>query len=165
MAVPLLPDRMLAPARRFAVRALKVHPGQVAVLAGCRAAWALDVVHDLVAEAGTVVVIEADPGRAVWAGARVNVAGWSNVAVLAGPPHGGDLPGRVDRLLFDDDDLLEDAVAVARVLSPLGPAGRVAAVCHRGGGRPWRHLEDRVPTLQREPFYLGAAFAVWGQLP
>jgi len=28
-----------------------------------------------------------------------------------------------------------------------------------------RELERHVHTLRREPFYLGAAAAVWGQLP
>ena len=43
--------------------------------------------------------------------------------------------------------------------------GRVAVVGWRGSGRLLDAVESKVPGLRREPFYFGAAYALWGQIP
>ena len=134
----VVPDRMLAPVRRWALRELKVRPGQVVVVVGCRAPWMLAVLWTLVTDAGAVLVFEADLGM--------------------------ELPRSADRVLVDDGWPLDAADDVERLVALLGPSGRLAAVCRRGSELCAR-LEDRLPYLRRESFYLGGACALWGQIP
>lgn len=135
-----LPTRMLNPARRWALRELKVHPGQTVIVAGCPTAWTVDVLRELVTDTGAMIVVNS-------------------------PAHEAALPSHADRLLLDDQDVFADAGALARILAPLGPGARVAAVCRRGDAGGLCPLEAKVPILRRESFYFGAAFVVWGQIP
>lgn len=134
----LAPDRMLTPVRRWALRELKVRPGHVVVVVGCRAPWMLPVLRDLVTDAGAVLVVEADLAM--------------------------ELPRSADRVLVDNGWSLGAVADVERLVSVLGPSGRLAAVCRRGSELCAR-LEDRLPYVRRESFYLGGAYALWGQIP
>ncbi|MEA2299331.1 MAG: hypothetical protein QOF77_2267 [Solirubrobacteraceae bacterium] len=159
----IVPDRMLGPVRRWALRELKVHPGQVVVVVGCPVAWTLPVLRELVCAAGALLVFEDGARRAREASERIAAGGWSNVAVVAEGLDARELPPRADRVLLDDDRVLGTGDEVERLIGLLGPSGRLAAVCRRPG-RPWAGLEDRLPGLRRESFYWGAAHAVWGQV-
>jgi tRNA A58 N-methylase Trm61 len=157
---------MLNAPRRWALRELKVHPGQTVVVAGCPPSWTLSVLRKLVTDTGAVLVVEADAERAASAVALIDAEQWSNVAVVAERFAEADLPMRADRVLVDNDDALADPKVLARAVGLLGPAGRVAVVCRRQRGESlWLRLEDLVPGTRREPFYFGAAFAVWAQVP
>jgi hypothetical protein len=68
---------MLGPVRRWALRELKVHPGRVVVAAGCPARWSIEVLRDLVGDAGAVVVLEGDPRGVRRVEAVVETRGWS----------------------------------------------------------------------------------------
>jgi hypothetical protein len=152
---------MLAPVRRWALRELKVHPGQVVVAAGYPVPWTIAVLRDLVGDEGAVVVLEGER-RSREVEAFVGARGWSNVTVVAAGQRGEVVPGRAERVLLDWGRA--DAGAdVGRVVSLLGPGGRLAAVCRRGT----RGCADlgRLPYVRRESFYGGAAYALWGQVP
>jgi precorrin-6B methylase 2 len=160
----VLPDRMLEPVRRWALRELKVHPRQVVVVVGCRAPWVLSVLRGLVQDTGAVLVFETDAERRRRAEAEVHAQGWSNVAVVAQGPRDMELPRSADRVLLDDDWPLATGEDVQRLVSLLGPSGRIAAVCRRGS-QPCAQLKDRLAHPRRETFYLGGAYALWGQIP
>ena len=155
---------LLGPPRRWALRELKVHPGQVVVAVGYRAPWTLPVLRDLVGDVGAVYLLDNEQERASKASASIDAEGWSNVTAVAGGPRDAQLPRRADRLLIDDDGVLASRRDVERLTALLEPSGRVAAVC-RGRNRPWAHLEERMPYLRREPFFFRAAHALWGQVP
>ncbi|MDX6689527.1 MAG: hypothetical protein QOG15_984 [Solirubrobacteraceae bacterium] len=159
-----LPDRMLEPVRRWALRELKVHPRQVVVVVGCRSPWILPVLRDLVAEGGAVLVFEPDPERRRRAEAEIDSHGWSNVAVVAQGPGDMELPRRADRVLLDDDWALAAGADVERLVALLGPSGRIAAICRRGCPA-CAHLQETLAHPRRESFYRGGAYALWGQLP
>jgi hypothetical protein len=74
------------------------------------------------------------------------------------------VPRRADRVLLDHDGPAAGGLAgVDRLVSLLGPGGRVAAVCRRGA-HDCARLEERLPSVRRESFYGGAAYALWGQV-
>lgn len=150
--------RLLNPARRWALRELKLRPGHAVLLAGAPVMWTVDLVREHVGDAGMLTVVEGDPARA----AAVVRRGWENVRVLADLVR---LPEGAERAFIDDRALIADAAAVERLLAPLGPAARVAVACRRGDLDGLRAVEARVHALRRERFYLGAAQALWGQLP
>ncbi|UTI63976.1 hypothetical protein NBH00_21870 [Paraconexibacter antarcticus] len=134
---------MLAPARRWALRELKAHPGQAVLAGGCPAPWTLRVLRDLVGDSGSVLTVEGNPTRARHAKALIASEGWSNLRVVADLASEIDRPIHVDRVLLDDGTCLIDREALASILATLRPAARVVAVCRRGDKRR-RDLEQQL---------------------
>ncbi|MGI8800675.1 MAG: hypothetical protein ACR2KV_00650 [Solirubrobacteraceae bacterium] len=156
---------MLNPARRWALRELKIHPGHTVVVAGAQAVWTVELVRELVTNTGSVIVIEDNAQLAAEIARRTARRGWTNVNVRADATRDEPL-ARADRAFFDNPGLVAEPSPLDRILRPLGPAARVAAVCTRGTrDRLIPTLERHVHVLRSEGFYLGAAFALWGQLP
>jgi hypothetical protein len=136
------------------------------------------LLRELVGARGLVVVVEGDARRADRVAGETVAHGWTNVRVLIGVADLADaLPPTADRVFLDDQPVLTGADrgagagpgagALATLLAPLGPADRVAAAVAvpARAADALRELGRYVPALRREAFYLGAAAAVWGQLP
>jgi len=161
-----LPTRVLNPARRWALRELKIHPGQTVLVAGAPVTWTVELARELVTHTGTVILVERDPRLADHVTGRATQRGWINVHVRPSTLDSGAHAGRPDRVLLDDARLIGDPDAVTSILAPLRPAARLAAVCSGAATCSLtKTLEEHVHALRREPFYLGAAHALWGQLP
>lgn len=157
--------RLLNPARRWALRELKIHPGHTVIVVGAPVTWTVTLVRQLVTDTGTVVIVDGDPRRADRAAAQTAERGWRNVHVLIDIADVAELPTGADRAFLDDPGLIADAGAVTRIIAPLGPGGRVAAVCTRGVPDGLSRLGEHVHALRREQFYLGGAMALWGNGP
>ncbi len=124
--------------------------------------WTVDLVRELVTDTGTVVVIEGNAQHAERITRRTIGQGWTNVPTTTA----GAIGDRADRAFLDDPELLAHDDALARILEPLEPASRIAAACTPSTQDALsRALEGRVHDVRRERFYLGAAFALWGQIP
>ena len=125
------------PARRRAVAALDLSPGDVVVDMGTGTGVSLPLLREAVGEAGRVVGVDASPGMLARARARVEAAGWENVDVVEGDVRDPPLEGPVDAVcsafvavMYDDPrvllepwaDLLGDGGAMAALYA--GPSDR-----------------------------------------
>ena len=129
------------PARRRAVAALDLEPGDVVVDMGTGTGANLPLLREAVGPAGRVVGVDASPGMLSRARARVAAAGWENVAVLEGDVRDPPLDGPVDAVcsafvvvMYEDPrPLLE---AWVDLLAEGGALANLYAGPSRGGGAP-----------------------------
>ncbi|MFB6353106.1 MAG: class I SAM-dependent methyltransferase [Halobacteriales archaeon] len=110
--------RLVRPARRRAVAALDLAPGDTVVDLGTGTGANLPFLRRAVGPTGRVVGIDASPGMLARARRRVERRGWANVTVLEGDVRDPPLAGSVDAVLsafvavmFDDPGRLVEAWA------------------------------------------------------
>ncbi len=181
---------MLAPARRLAIRRLKINPGQTVVEVACGRGLNLEGLSQAAGKSGRVVAVEHRRELSQQAHRRIQAAELTNVELIESPVGQARLPEGIDRLLFCfAHDALSSPALVQHLTQRLAPAARVAATgpmrpprwipgfdllvrraCRHsvrsfdGFERPWRTLAEAVPELQAERMYLGAVYVAWGQV-
>lgn len=183
--------RWLAPARRLALRNLKVNPGQTVVDVACGNGLNLAALSAAAGRTGRVIAVERRPEQLGQVAQRIRDHDLGNVELIEASVEEALLPARVDRVLFCfANEVLRSREAVERVVRCLAPAGRVSATGAMRGPRwfpgtdplarralrrsastpdgleePWSLLAGQLPELRVERMYLGAVFVAWGQLP
>lgn len=157
---------LVRPARRRAVTAMDLTPGDTVVDMGTGTGANLPLLRDAVGETGRVVGLDASPGMLARARDRIAEHGWENVSVLEGDVRDPPLDGPVDGIcsafvavMYDDPrallepwaDLVADGT-MANLYS--GPSRRTYApavnALLRGYLRVfeagWEVGEDRTPV-------------------
>ena len=139
--------------RRAAVDRLDLQPGDTVVEMGCGTGANLPLLRDRVGPEGQVIGVDASAGVLRLAAARIDRAGWANVAVLRGdatrPPVGSDGADAVFAALvvglFDDP-----AGVVDRWADCVAPGGRLGlldlARSSKPAARPLNGLFRRFVT-------------------
>jgi acyl dehydratase/ubiquinone/menaquinone biosynthesis C-methylase UbiE len=180
----------LEPYRHRAVSHLRLQPGDVVVDVGCGTGMSFEPIQAAIGPSGRLVGIEPCPEMLAGARARVEAAGWDNVALLEASAEAATVPGPVDAVLFAfTHDVMRSPKALANVLGQVRSGGRLAAAgpkwtafapqlnplvwqvarqyvtSFEGFRRPWAELERVVPDLWVEEAYFGCVYLAWGGLP
>ncbi|MFI4992415.1 MAG: class I SAM-dependent methyltransferase [Solirubrobacterales bacterium] len=87
-------------ARRKAVEALDLSPGETVLEIGCGTGRNLEHLLNVVGEHGSVIGLDASPGMLAEASKLVEQRGWSNVRLLEGDAARLSIEGEVDAVLF-----------------------------------------------------------------
>ncbi|HWA54232.1 MAG TPA: methyltransferase domain-containing protein [Solirubrobacterales bacterium] len=137
------------PARRRAVAALGLKPGDTVLEMGAGTGRNFPYLIEAVGPSGTIIGVDASPGMLAEAGKLIDRNGWSNVELLHQDGAQLDLDREVDGVLFSlsYSAMPEPRPALARAWQRLRPASRVVimdAGLTQGG--PW-HLLAPVARL------------------
>jgi cytochrome P450/ubiquinone/menaquinone biosynthesis C-methylase UbiE len=118
------------PARRKAVEALDLKPGDVVLEIGAGTGRNLPYLLDAVGPNGTVIAVDASEGMLAEAGKLVDRGGWSNVQLLRQDAAQLQLDNDVDAVLFSlsYSVLPEPGLALARAWKLLRPSARLVVM-------------------------------------
>ena len=184
-----LSTRLLAPARRRAIEALRLDAGETVLDVACGTGLNLEPLQQAVGGSGRVIGIDISPGMLAVARARKERAGWANVELVEADVARADLPP-VDAALFSfTHDVLQIPAAVRGVAASLAPGARVSATgvkyAHRaalpvnaavrliaprfittreGLREPWKLLSQYVGPMAVQPLLLGTLYVASGPL-
>lgn len=118
------------PARRRAVAALGLKPGDTVLEMGAGTGRNFTYLVDAVGPSGTVIGIDASPGMLAEAGRLIERRGWSNVHLLEQDATQLEIDGDVDGVLFSlsYSAMPEPRPALARAWERLRPSSRVVVL-------------------------------------
>jgi SAM-dependent methyltransferase len=184
-----LSTRLLAPARRRAIEALRIEAGATVLDVACGTGLNLEPLQRAVGGRGRVIGVDISPGMLAVARARKERAGWANVDLLEADVARADLPPVNAALFSFTHDVLQTPAAVRGVAASLGPGARVAATgvkyAHRAASpvnaavrliaprfittrdglrEPWKLLSQHVGPLVVQPMLLGTLYVASGPL-
>jgi ubiquinone/menaquinone biosynthesis C-methylase UbiE len=128
---PLEPLFLIFPrARRKAVAAMTLHPGQTVLEVGAGTGRNLPYLERMVGPSGRVFAVDASPGMLAEAGRLVEGRGWTNVTLIEQDAAQLQLAEEVDGVLFSlsYSVLPEPAAALERAWRLLRPGGRVVVM-------------------------------------
>jgi ubiquinone/menaquinone biosynthesis C-methylase UbiE len=131
------------PARRRAVTALGLKPGDTVLEIGAGTGRNFPYLVEAVGPTGTVIGIDASPGMLAEAGKLIERNGWSNVELLQQDATQLDVDREVDGVLFSlsYSAMPEPRPALARAWERLRPSSRVVVMdAGLTQGGPWRLL-------------------------
>ena len=154
------------PARRRAVAALGLKPGDTVLEIGAGSGRNFPYLVDAVGPTGTIIGVDASPGMLAEARKLIEREGWSNVELLQQDAARLDIDRDVDGVLFSlsYSALPEPRPALARAWEHLRPSSRVVVLdmgLTQGG--PWRLLDPIGRLLVR--FAPGDAYSdPWSDL-
>jgi ubiquinone/menaquinone biosynthesis C-methylase UbiE len=140
------------PARRRAVAALGLKPGDTVLEIGAGTGRNFPYLVDAVGPSGTVIGVDASPGMLAEARNLVQRHGWSNVNVLQQDATQLDVEIEVDGVLFclSYSAMPEPGPALARAWERLRPSCRVVVMdAGLTQGGPWRLLAPIARVLVR----------------
>jgi ubiquinone/menaquinone biosynthesis C-methylase UbiE len=180
-------SRIVEGARKRAVAALQLEPGQTVLDVGCGTGASLSRLVAGVGATGRVVGVDQSPGMLGVAAKRIEAAGWTNVERIEAPVEEAKLPPTDAALFFFTHDLLRTPAAIDNVVRAVRPGGRVACAGQRrpshwllrllvptrrlmrryvttreGLDRPWDLLAARLDEVTSAPVLLGALYVVSG---
>lgn len=117
-------------ARRRAVRALRVRPGDTILEIGAGSGRNLPYLVDAIGPHGQVIAVDASPGMLAEAGKLIEREGWRNVELIHGDAAQLELERDVDAVLFSlsYSVLPERAPSLARAWECLRPGGRLVVM-------------------------------------
>jgi demethylmenaquinone methyltransferase/2-methoxy-6-polyprenyl-1,4-benzoquinol methylase len=180
--------RITEAARKRAVAALALQPGQTVLDVGCGTGASFARLVTAVGPRGRVVGVDQSPAMLAVAAKQVETAGWRNVELVEAPVEEARLPTSDAALFFFTHDLLRTPAALDNVLRTVRPGGRVAAAglqrptswlgrllvpvrramrryvtTHEGLHRPWDLLAARLDDVSGEALLLGAIYVTAGR--
>ena len=129
------------PARRRAVAALGLKPGDTVLEMGAGTGRNFPYLVDAVGPSGTVIGVDASPGMLAEAGRLIERRGWSNVHLLEQDATQLEIDRDVDGVLFSlsYSAMPEPRPALARAWERLRPSSRVVVMdAGLTQGGPWR---------------------------
>jgi ubiquinone/menaquinone biosynthesis C-methylase UbiE len=137
------------PARRRAVVALGLRPGDTVLEIGAGTGRNFPYLIEAVGSTGTVIGIDASPGMLAEAEKLIAKHGWSNVELLLGDATRIDLEREVDGVLFSlsYSALPEPRPALARGWQRLRPGGGVVVMDMGLTESRWHRLLDPIARL------------------
>ncbi|MFZ4287138.1 class I SAM-dependent methyltransferase [Variovorax sp. HJSM1_2] len=164
------------PIRLEAIELLALQPGNTVLDVGCGTGLSLAPLRQGVGPGGQVVGIEQSADMLAIARQRQECEGWGNVTLTLAPVAEAPIDVMADAALFHfTHDILQQAEAVAKVMSHLKPGARVVACGLKWAGpffwptnfmvlpaalhsvsslagmeQPWRLLARHVPGLRVE---------------
>ncbi len=182
--------RIVEAARKRAVGALRLRPGQTVIDVGCGTGASFGRLAAAVGRDGRVVGVDQSAAMLEVGRKRISDRGWTNVDLLEAPVEEAQLPAADAALFFFTHDLLRTPAALDRVIGAVRPGGRVAAAglqrppgrlarwalpvrllmrryvtTHSGLDRPWDLLGDRLGDVASESLLLGAVYVAAGRRP
>jgi ubiquinone/menaquinone biosynthesis C-methylase UbiE len=131
------------PARRRAVAALGLKPGDTVLEIGAGSGRNFPYLVEAVGPSGTVIGVDASPGMLAEARKLIERRGWSNVQLLQQDASQLEIDGDVDGVLFSlsYSAMPEPRPALARAWERLRPSSRVVVLdAGLTQGGPWRLL-------------------------
>jgi ubiquinone/menaquinone biosynthesis C-methylase UbiE len=133
-------------ARRKAVAALDLKPGDTVLEIGAGTGRNFPYLVEAVGPSGTVIGVDASQGMLAEARKLVERRGWSNVRLLHQDATQLEVKGDVDRVLFSlsYSALPEPRPALARSWERLRPGGRVVVMDMGFTQRRWHRLLDPI---------------------
>ena len=140
------------PARRRAVAALGLKPGDTVLEIGAGTGRNFPYLVEAVGPSGTVIGVDASPGMLTEARKLIERHGWSNVHVLQQDATQLDVDREVDGVLFSlsYSAMPEPRPALARAWERLRPSSRVVVMdAGLTQGGPWRLLAPIARVLVR----------------
>jgi ubiquinone/menaquinone biosynthesis C-methylase UbiE len=180
-------SRIVEGARKRAVAALELEPGQTVLDVGCGTGASLSRLVAAVGPTGRVVGVDQSAGMLGVAAKRIEAAGWTNVERIEAPVEEAKLPPADAALFFFTHDLLRTPAALENVVRAVRPGGRIACAgqqrpahwlprlllptrrlmrryvtTREGLDRPWDLLAARLDEVTSAPFLLGALYVVSG---
>lgn len=182
--------RYMEGARKRAVAALQLKPGQTVIDVGCGTGASFARLVAAVGRGGRVVGVDQSGGMLEVAAKRIAGEGWTNVELIEAPVEEARLPGADGAIFFFTHDLLRTPAALDNVTTAVRAGGRVVAAglqrpsrwlariavparlivrryatTDEGLARPWDLLADRLDDVTSESLLLGAIYLVTGRRP
>lgn len=136
-------------ARRRAVAALRLKPGDTVLEIGAGTGRNFPYLLDAVGPSGTIIGVDASQGMLAEAGKLIKRRGWSNVQLLHQDATQLQVDGDVDGVLFSlsYSALPEPRPALARGWERLRPDGRVVVMDMGFTHSRWHRLLDPIARL------------------
>lgn len=154
------------PARRRAVTALGLKPGDTVLEIGAGTGRNFPYLVDAVGPSGTVIGVDASPGMLAEAGRLIERHDWSNVHLLQQDATQLEIDGDVDGVLFSlsYSAMPEPRPVLARAWEQLRPSSRVVVMdAGLTQGGPWRLVAPIARLLVK--YAPGAAYSdPWSDL-